>query len=296
MKKSGAVIFCRKCLLRLRYGIRHRDGAKTNDRLREKRRTALWRAHRDGGKTNYRLRGKHTFVLRNWIMQAKYFLLGVENRRVKKKFIITLMKDPPSLKAKEKCLQSIRRHGGGKAECFAAIDKRHSESVLRKYGINWVAVSLKGSKKSKMGCFASHFLLWLKCIECDEPIMIFETDALCVRTLPSRLRFRHVINLADGNFRRNCHIKEKTAQFLDKNPYQGSVCYNSRRMPGTVAYAVSPDGARRLVKEAQTALACETDEFMEKRVVDIVEYLPLPAELNADFPSYIERSHTELLP
>ena len=250
----------------------------------------FWRKLR-GRVLNWLPKTKNVFILRCWKMKAEYFLLGIKNRKVSKKFVITLIEDPPSLAAAEKCRQSIRRHGGGEVEYFTAIDEHHSEAVLKKHGIDWIKLgSNRRNEKTLMGCFASHFLLWLKCIEIDEPIMVFESDALCVRALPSRLRFRHVINLADGSYRRNDHIKVKEIlQFLDKNPYTGSLFCFSYCMPGMVAYAVSPEGARRLVKKAKTGLACEADHFVEKNTVDIVEHCPLPIELNTDFPSYLER-------
>ena len=242
------------------------------------------------GKNLKKVLRTHTFVSRNWVVQVKYFLLDVKNRKVDKKFMIVLMKDHLSLESAEKCRQSIRRHGGGEVEYFTAIDEHHSEAVLKKHGIDWIKLgSNRRNEKTLMGCFASHFLLWLKCIEIDEPIMVFESDALCVRALPSRLRFRHIINLADGYCRRDYLIKKEVAQFLDKSLHHGSVRYDAILMPGTVAYAISPDGARRLVKKAKTGFACEADHFVEKSTVDIVERHPLPIELNTDFPSYLER-------
>lgn len=234
------------------------------------------------------------FVFRNLIVKARHSILGVEDRKVSKKFIITLMEDPPSLEAAEKCRQSIRRHGGGEAEYFTAVDERHSEAVFKQYGIAWMNRGKRGSRKVLMGCFSSHFLLWLKCIEIDEPIMILESDALCTRTMPSRLRFRHVINLLDGYYRRNCFVQNKAALFLDKKSYHGSVYYASYAMPRTVAYAVSPDGARRLVKEALSGFARPADEFMTKGVVDVVEHHPPPMKVNAGFPSYIDRKSGQI--
>lgn len=229
------------------------------------------------------------FVFRNLVVKAKYSILGVENRKVSKKFIITLVEDPPSLEAAEQCRQSIHRHDGGAAEYFTAVDERHSEAVFKKYGIAWMNRGKRGSRKVLMGCFSSHFLLWLKCIERDEPIMIFESDALCAGAIPSRLRFRHVINLLDGDYRRNCFVQNRAALFLDRKSYHGSTYYAAYAMPRTAAYAVSPDGARRLVKEALSGFARPADEFMTKGVVDIVEHHPPPMRVNAEFPSYIDR-------
>lgn len=232
----------------------------------------------------------HILFLRNLILKIKYFVVGVKNKKVNKKFIITLMEDPPSIEAAEKCRQSIRLHGGGNAQYFTAIDEHHSISVLKKQGVNWVTTDKYIFRKTEklMGCFASHFLLWLKCIEYNEPIMIFESDALCTHTIPSQLRFRHVINLTDKYDGKNL-VKKKVIQFMNKKSYTGIIYCIHFYIPGTVAYAISPEGARRLVKRARACFACEADSFINKRVVDVVEYFPLPVRLNTDYPSYFGR-------
>ena len=223
------------------------------------------------------------------LMRAGHLITRVEAIEVRRKFIITLMEDPPSLPAAEQCRQSISRHGGGDAERFAAVDERHSEELLRRHGISWKSMGDRDSHKALMGCFASHFLLWLKCLKLNEPIMIFECDALCVSALPSRLRFRHVINLADGEYRRDLSGNGRLLEFLDTEPFRGSVYYLWASIPGAVAYALSPAGARRLVEAARKKAACEADVFIAKDKVDLIEHHPLPVRLNENFPSYIER-------
>ena len=206
------------------------------------------------------------------------------------------MEDPYSLKAASQCLQFIRQQGGEDAEYFAAIDERRAEAVLKKYGITWKTCGIERHRESLMGCFASHFLLWLKCIELDEPIMIFESDALCVRNIPPQLCFMHLINLTDGYYRRNDHICRPLAKFLDQShSLKGTIYYDSFTFPGAVAYAISPDGARRLVRTAQTKFACESDIFIAKDVVNIVELHPLVVQLSTDFPSYIGRKTNQSL-
>lgn len=235
-------------------------------------------------------------------------MAGAKSTTIEKKFIITLMKDPPSRVAAAKCMQSIRQHGGGDIKYFAAIDEHNAASVLKEHGIAWTSLGNRGAQGARMGCFASHFLLWLKCIECNEPIMILECDALFVRSIPSQLRFRHVINLADGKYRKD-YLPQSVLKFLDTySPWRGMLhsvmpCFfkhnhtlmhgevycSGQCLPGAVAYAISPRGAQRLVKRAKATSACEADMFIRKPVVDIVEYIPLPATLNVDYPSYIDR-------
>ena len=112
-----------------------------------------------------------------------------------------------------------------------------------------------------------------------------------LHTLPSRLRFRHVINLADGMHRRDPLGNIRLALHLrDTKLFQGSVYDVENNMFGTFAYALSPAaGARRLVEATRRKVACEADIFIDKDKVDLIEHYPLPVKLNENFPSCIER-------
>lgn len=50
----------------------------------------------------------------------------------------------------------------------------------------WKANFKKGRLGVK-GCFLSHYTLWIKCIELDEPLIIFEHDAVLLQLLPTSI-------------------------------------------------------------------------------------------------------------
>jgi len=99
------------------------------------------------------------------------------------------------------------------------------------------------SQPGVMGCFFSHYRLWKKCIDLNEPIMIFEDDVLFVRPYKS-VEFDEVLITVFGNRRKS----DKYWQYFE-NP-QGeprAKDYWQASMPGTPGYAIKPHAAKKLV-------------------------------------------------
>ena len=52
---------------------------------------------------------------------------------------------------------------------------------------------------SKIGCSMSHFMLWKKCVELDEPILILEHDSVFLRPFPDDIEFKGICQINDPN-------------------------------------------------------------------------------------------------
>ena len=94
-----------------------------------------------------------------------------------------------------------------------------------------------------IGCFYSHYRLWEKCIELDEPILIFEDDIVLSRPVVP-VEFEDVLVVALGH-------PSKSDQFMSylTNP-QGkprASDYPRSSMPGCCGYAIRPHAAKKLV-------------------------------------------------
>jgi glycosyl transferase family 25 len=95
----------------------------------------------------------------------------------------------------------------------------------------------------EMGCFDSHYRLWEKCVELNEPIMIFEDDVKFTRAyIP--VEFDEVLITVFGNPTKSAkyyhYLTEPTGQAEAKGYWQAS-------MPGTPGYAIKPLAAKKLV-------------------------------------------------
>jgi len=108
----------------------------------------------------------------------------------------------------------------------------------------------------EVGCFLSHFELWKKCIQLNEPIIILEDDAIVTD--------RFSVKDIEENFEKGCNFiylgyKEMNqAQVLSSKFVVPSYPY------WTVGYALTPEAAKKLV----TVQA-------KQNIIPVDEYLPL---------------------
>lgn len=97
----------------------------------------------------------------------------------------------------------------------------------------------------EMGCFDSHFRLWEKCVELNEPIMIFEDDVEFTRPyIP--VEWKDILITVFGN-------PTKSAKYYHylTNPtgVPAAAEYKQASMPGTPGYAIKPEAAKKLISE-----------------------------------------------
>lgn len=119
---------------------------------------------------------------------------------------------------------------------------------------------LKKSRDTKgvRGCFCSHYTLWQKCIELNEPVLIFEHDALIIRPIPKDItnKFSELCNL-DAYSRTSKVYEDHLKEFenYDVVPHQpkkhtergGFHYYDKECIKGLHAYIIKPQGARALI-------------------------------------------------
>jgi len=94
------------------------------------------------------------------------------------------------------------------------------------------------------GCFYSHYRLWQKCVEINEPIIIWEDDIVLSRPYLS-IDWKDVLVLALGH-------QQKSPRYMHllTNP-EGKPRveeYRQSSMPGCCGYAIKPHAARKLLE------------------------------------------------
>lgn len=103
----------------------------------------------------------------------------------------------------------------------------------------------KLSRPGVIGCFYSHYRLWEKCVELDEPIMIFEDDVKFYRKYEP-VEFDDVLILSLG---KNSFLNEPYAIYLESpTGTPAAVTWKNFSMPGASGYIIKPHTARGLVK------------------------------------------------
>ena len=191
----------------------------------------------------------------------------------KKKFIITLTRLPQSVQVAKRCIESARRHDEHHGlEIFPAVSKFEALDFFIRHGLSWYQleenINRKKNPLSEMGCFASHYMLWKRCVEIAEPIIILEHDTMFLSPIPS-LKFKHVISLAQA-----LYMPPRIRVGAIKQPRPREVFHPMRRLDTGHCYAITPEGANLLLRAAKHRLVLPADAFIQKELLDILHYRP----------------------
>jgi GR25 family glycosyltransferase involved in LPS biosynthesis len=111
-----------------------------------------------------------------------------------------------------------------------------------------------------IGCFYSHYRLWKKCLELNQPIFIFEDDVEFIQPYYP-VEFKGILIVALGSW---------LVHDIDLNPPfpQYAKHYKGSCMPGAVGYGITPKAAKKLVKEYRNTYIA-ADSAIRTSVVDI---------------------------
>ena len=123
---------------------------------------------------------------------------------------------------------------------------------------------LEQSTPGVIGCFDSHYRLWEKCVELDEPIMIFEDDAQVIREYMP-VEFDDVLSLVfshEKKMRQYIHLLEDPAGIPQALPYKPA------SMPGAAGYIIKPHAAKIIVDEYHNSFL-PADNAMNQHLVKI---------------------------
>ena len=143
--------------------------------------------------------------------------------------------------------------------------------------------------KIKKSCFMNHVRLWNKCIELNETIAVIEQDSFCVRSWqPVAFDDVLIMNFESAwnqrifkGFWKEGHkkplIKEgifdyennKMMHYHRKNNY-----HDSYRIPGTAAYAVTVQGATKLLASLKKNGWEQSDYFVNNKNVRLQAFGP----------------------
>ena len=193
-----------------------------------------------------------------------------------KSYVITIMDMPESVKAAQRCINSMPEFN---VEMYPAITpKDNPEQMLKdkRMQSDWF-LGMDQGKFSKMqrcmAAFLSHHSLWEKCRDTKEEIQIFEHDAVRVGNLPMHITYQGLINLGAPSY----------GQF--ETPRQmGVIPLTSKRyLPGAHAYRMKPEAAKTII-EVAGEYAAATDVFLTSNWFPWIEELyPWPVVAKDEF-------------
>jgi len=171
-----------------------------------------------------------------------------------------------------------------------------------------------GTIDAEIATFFSHYNLWLKCIELNEPILILEHDAILTDTPLSLLMMNYhlekfkgdLLNLGKPNWG-SYWYKNFESEWLTKTDgiHKRDICENKHNIYqvwdtekglchcdtmwlfGAHAYLLNPKGATKLVEGTSKGIL-PADVYIRTNLLDVYDYLPHPIKQVEEF-SLIQR-------
>lgn len=179
-------------------------------------------------------------------------------------------------------------------EIFPAVDGRTKpDPLFLRYDAEKCANYRRRAQMSggELGCFASHFKLWEKCIELGESIVVMEDDLIIHDSIIEAIELAEKY-ISKLRFLRFAGIS------LHRRPYKEVCSLGSftlvdhiRGPAGTQSYVISPSAAQALIEHADTWFL-PVDDYIDRywsHGVRSLSLMPFPIEL-ADMDSDIPRA------
>lgn len=223
-----------------------------------------------------------------------------QGKKTMKAYIITLFDNHSSFAAARVCHDSARSHGYD-VEYFKAATGKTGSAFLKQEGIRHIAATGKAGpaliehqrrwmkQPGTIGCYASHYRLWELAVERQEPIVIFEHDALALAPFPDGIEWQDVLHLeCEGN---RVRLAADWAQGDRMETGDGvyRLGFTPVELPGLVcmpcchAYAIKPHAAQALIADAKANGWFAVDRFVREPVVMIETHNPSLATFQPEF-------------
>lgn len=209
-----------------------------------------------------------------------------------KTFIIRLKNNNISEKHANECIEQAAKFGID-VEYFDAINGLDYSAHLAELKIA-PRYKFKKGRAGVFGCFLSHYYLWKKCVEFNEPFIILEHDGYFIRAIPDDIldKFTDVLKLDnldpysksyDSNIAAEQLLDLKInkyhnsqAKFLEKNQ-------TGNYMRGAYSYIIKPHAAKKIIEWISVNGFVPADQQLGDLLVDIQVSIPTIARLH---PAY----------
>jgi len=168
------------------------------------------------------------------------------NIKTSKAYIITIKDHENSEKMATRCLESCQKVGQP-AEIFDAFDGTGPEIIVPEHSrnkdwVSWLKLVNKTLTKPEICCFLSHFALWVKCVEEDQPLIALEHDAVMLQPFKEHMAINALIYLGSNEMVRN--------NYWNPIPPHAQLCPDYRYILRTHSYSVDPICAKNLISDA----------------------------------------------
>ena len=196
-----------------------------------------------------------------------------------KAFIIYLKEVQSTIDSALECKRTAREYGldAWLMEGFtpSRADQFIKEQNLKPYLPGPKLFQIKWQKGGVRGCMISHYHVWKKCIELDQPIVVLEHDSRVVSETYTA-DFEDVLHL-------DAHRFEQDPD-RDKDPVVQdfvNVRKGENQLMGTYGYVIKPHAAKRLIQGAHEDGITASDMFVKDKYVRIQVVKPRAVYVNS---------------
>jgi hypothetical protein len=177
-----------------------------------------------------------------------------------KTFVIAIKGHPVSESLLKDCLDSAEKFSWD-IEVFWGINgSTLTETDWKNIGVIPLLSKPTMNRRGTWGCFFSHWILWNKCLQLNEPIVVLEHDAIIQESWKA-------IEIDSSMIKLHRYYKQKNIKYDDNSGIWS---------PSTHAYCILPKHAELLINFAKSIGGYETDRMMGNKVLS-VEHLGKPS-------------------
>lgn len=208
--------------------------------------------------------------------------------------VISLKRSPERRENIKKQLDAL----GLEFEFFDAVDGRADppHPLFSNYDYTkrlWLT-SGKLPSKGELGCYASHYLIWQKCVQSEQSILVIEDDA-SINSNISRLLSTIEQKVNQYGFLRLEPETERCELFVKERCSKYSISFMSNNFGGTRSYAIAPHAAQKLI-EGSVRWSMPVDNYIGSLYIHkMPSYLlkPFLVENPEDFGTTIQLGEEE---
>jgi GR25 family glycosyltransferase involved in LPS biosynthesis len=205
-----------------------------------------------------------------------------------KSFIIRLDENEHSCRIAEECFLQATKFGLH-PKYFKAIHGKDAEFHYNETGIKKLG-KFKKNKPGVIGCFFSHYYLWKKCIETNEPILILEHDGYLIRSIDGEIlnQFNDVLKLDrldpySKNYDQELEKEKELPLTVERynNNFTKVAKYGLQDyFKGAYSYIIKPAAAIKLIKFIAINGHRPADQQLNASIIDLKTTVPTVARLH----------------
>lgn len=179
---------------------------------------------------------------------------------------------------------------GINAEYFKAVYGLDVEQHYAETGIR-AKRKMKKGRPGVLGCFFSHYYLWLEAIKTNRPVLVLEHDGYIVKPVTDDILdgFEDVLKLDrldpysksyTNMLEKEAHLDLEIQKYTNLNPKNPDKIGTGNYFKGAYAYIIKPSGAKKLVEHIKEHGHVPADQQIGDWVVDTKTTVPSLARLH----------------